>query len=396
MKTMLQEKIETLQRAGLYRRMKYFESPQAARARLGGREVLMLSSNSYLGLCSDDRLKQAAHDAITRYGTGAGGSRLISGSFDLHQKLEKEIADFKKTEAALIFNTGYMANVGVLSAIADKGWTLFSDRLNHASLIDGCRLSGAKVVVYNHCDLVDLERKIHSHRSGPGLIVTDSLFSVDGDLAPLPALVDIARRYRLLLMVDEAHATGVLGQSGGGAAEYFGIETGIDISLGTFSKALASEGGFVAGSLPLVDYLANAARSFIFSTALSPATIAVSRAALAFVRTEPERRRTLAAHSAWLRQSLRGAGFAVEDHPTPIISLVLGEPSLAVDFSEALLTDNIFVSAIRPPTVPAGTSRLRINLMATHSREDLEYALERITDVGKVLGVINSTEASDE
>ncbi len=354
----------------------------------------MLSSNSYLGLCSDDRLKQAAHEAVEKYGTASGGSRLISGSFEAHKKLEEEIAAFKKTQAALIFNTGYMANVGVLSAIAGKDWTIFSDRLNHASIIDGCRLSGARVVVYDHGDARDLETKLKSHSGRFGLIVTDSLFSVDGDLAPLPALADIARRHRLLLMVDEAHATGVLGKSGGGVAEHFGIEADVDISVGTFSKALASEGGFVAGSRALVDYLINTARSFIFSTALSPATIAVSRAALAVVQSEPERRRVLAAHSARLRQSLCQAGFAVADHPTPIISLVLGDPSLAVEFSEALLKENIFVSAIRPPTVPAGTSRLRINLMATHSCEDLERAYQCIIDVGQFLGVIKQ-EAAD-
>lgn len=388
---MFEEKIENIKRASLYRTMKYLQSPQCDRVRIASRDILMLSSNSYLGLCADDRLKKAAKMAIDQYGVGSGGSRLITGSYEIHQKLEEEIAAFKNTEAALIFNTGYMANVGVISAIADKSWTIFSDRLNHASIIDGCRLSGAKIVVYSHCDPSDLEEKVKTHPCGEkGLIVTDGLFSVDGDIAPLPQLVEIARRYSLLLMVDEAHATGVLGRHGGGTADYFRLADGIDISVGTFSKALASEGGFVAGRRALIDYLANTARSFIFSTALSPVTIAVSRAALDIVRTEPQRRETLLAHAAWFRSQLMEAGFTVADHPTPIISVGLGAPEPALKFSSLLMEQGIFANAIRPPTVPAGTSRLRINLMATHDRKDLERALRHIEETGQKLGVIQS------
>ena len=388
---MFEEKIENIKRASLYRTMKYLQSPQCDRVRIAGRDILMLSSNSYLGLCADDRLKKAAQTAIDQYGVGSGGSRLITGSYEIHQKLEEEIAAFKNTEAALIFNTGYMANVGVISAIADESWTIFSDRLNHASIIDGCRLSGAKIVVYSHCDPSDLEEKVKAHPCGEkGLIVTDGLFSVDGDIAPLPQLVEIARRHRLLLMVDEAHATGVLGRHGGGTADYFRLTDGIDISVGTFSKALASEGGFVAGRRALIDYLANTARSFIFSTALSPVTIAVSRAALDIVKTEPQRRETLLAHAAWFRSQLMEAGFTVADHPTPIISVGLGAPEPALKFSSLLMEQGIFANAIRPPTVPAGTSRLRINLMATHDRKDLERALRHIKETGQKLGVIQS------
>lgn len=385
---MFNDKLKHIKDSGLYREMKHLQSPQCAHVRLAGRDVLMLSSNSYLGLCSDYRLKQVARDAIEQYGVGSGGSRLTTGSYDIHKRLEAKIAAFKGTEAALIFNTGYMANVGTISAIADKNWVIFSDRLNHASIIDGCRFCGADVVVYAHGDPVDLENKVRQHRGRQGLIVTDGLFSVDGDIAPIPALVRIAREYRLLLMVDDAHATGVLGDNGGGTADYFGLQGGIDIAMGTLSKALASEGGFIAGKRSLIDYLANTARSFIFSTALSPATIAVSLAALDIVRTEPMARRTLLAHSAWFREKLRAAGFAVPDHPTPIISIVLGRPDVAVDFSERLMERRIFVSAIRPPTVPAGTSRLRINIMATHTKDDLERALTCMEDVGRALGVI--------
>ncbi len=388
------QKISRIRQAGLYRQMKVCHSPQGARVKAGNREVLMLSSNSYLGLCTDTRLKEAARKAVEMYGTGAGGSRLISGTSPIHRELEAQVAFFKGTEDALIFSSGYMANAGVISSVADKNWVIYSDRLNHASIIDGCRLSGAQTVVYEHGDVNDLENKIRRYPSKQGLIVTDALFSVDGDLAPLPALVATARRHGLLLMVDEAHATGVLGKNGGGAAELFGIKDGIDISTGTFSKALASEGGFVAGSAALIDYLINTARSFIFSTAMPPAGAAVSLAALDIVRTEPQRRSTLMERAAWLRDSLGRAGFDVANHPTQIISLILGEPRTATTFSDRLMERGIFVTAIRPPTVPAGTSRLRISLMATHTRGDLEYAVSEITAVGRELGVIGRDKVS--
>ncbi len=388
------QKISRIRQAGLYRQMKVCHSPQGARVKAGNREVLMLSSNSYLGLCTDTRLKEAARKAVEMYGTGAGGSRLISGTSPIHRELEAQVAFFKGTEDALIFSSGYMANAGVISSVADKNWVIYSDRLNHASIIDSCRLSGAQTVVYEHGDVNDLENKIRRYPSKQGLIVTDALFSVDGDLAPLPALVATARRHGLLLMVDEAHATGVLGKNGGGAAELFGIKDGIDISTGTFSKALASEGGFVAGSAALIDYLINTARSFIFSTAMPPAGAAVSLAALDIVRTEPQRRSTLMERAAWLRDSLGRAGFDVANHPTQIISLILGEPRTATTFSDRLMERGIFVTAIRPPTVPAGTSRLRISLMATHTRGDLEYAVSEITAVGRELGVIGRDKVS--
>ena len=384
------KKLQQIKADGLHRQMRYLESPQGSHVRIAGEDILMLSSNSYLGLCFDDRLRSAAHAALEQYGTGSGGSRLTTGSYDIHKKLEEEIAAFKGTEAALVFATGYMANVGIISAVAGKNWVIFSDRLSHASIIDGCRLSGAEIVVYEHCNPADLERKTSRYRGRQGLIVTDGLFSVDGDIAPLPALVEIARKHQLLLMVDDAHATGVLGKNGGGTAEHFGLDGGIDIVMGTLSKALASEGGFVAGSHSLMDCLVNSARSFIFSTAPAPATIAVSIAALDIVRKEPAARETLRGHSLWFRKELRTMGFNVEDHPTPIISIVLGRPDVAVDFSKRLMGKKIFVSAIRPPTVPAGTSRLRINIMATHKKEELTRALVAIGDVGRSLGVISS------
>ena len=382
------EKLDKIKENGLYRKMRYLETSQGPHIIIDGKDYLLLSSNNYLGLCNDNRLKQAALDAIDKYGVGSGGSRLTTGSYEIHQKLEEEIASFKKTEAALLFNTGYMANVGAISGIADKSWVIFSDRLNHASIVDGCRLSRAAIVVYNHCDAADLARKVQGYAGKQALIVTDGLFSVDGDIAPLPAIVEIAKKNNILLMVDDAHATGVLGLSGGGTADYFGLCNQIDIQMGTLSKALASEGGFIAGKRSLIDYLINTSRSFIFSTALSPATIAVARKALDIVRTEPQRREALRANSAWFRAELSKAGFDVAENEAPIISIVVGEPELAVDFSSRLMERNIFVSAIRPPTVPAGTSRLRISIMATHTGDDLKQALNRIAEIGRELGVI--------
>jgi 8-amino-7-oxononanoate synthase len=351
----------------------------------------MLSSNSYLGLCNDQRLKQVAMDAMEKYGVGSGGSRLTTGSYVVHKKLEDEIAAFKGAEAALLFNTGYMANVGAISSIAGKDWVIFSDRFNHASIIDGCRLSGAEIIIYEHCDASDLEKKAHSHRGRRALIVTDGLFGVDGDIAPLPEIIQVAKKYNMLLMVDDAHATGVLGENGGGTADYFGLQNEIDIQMGTFSKALASEGGFIAGNRDLIDYLANKARSFIFSTALAPATVAVSLRALEIVQAEPWLRQSLIANSAWFRKKLREIGFEIMDFPTPIISVVLGQPELTVNFSNRLMGKEIFVSAIRPPTVPQGTSRLRINLMATHTVDDLAPAVDSMAAIGKELGILNDT-----
>jgi 8-amino-7-oxononanoate synthase len=382
------EKLDQIKKNGLYRKMRHLQTPQGPHIKIDGKDYLLLSSNSYLGLCSDDRLKQAALDAIEKYGVGSGGSRLTTGSYEIHQKLEEEIALFKKTEAALLFNTGYMANVGAISSIADKSWVIFSDSLNHASIIDGCRLSRAEIIVYNHCDTKDLARKVQDSANRQALIVTDGLFSVDGDIAPLPAIVEIAKKNNILLMVDDAHATGVLGLSGGGTADYFGLSDEIDIQMGTLSKALASEGGFIAGKQSMIDYLVNTARSFIFSTALSPTTIAVARKALEIIRTEPQRRETLLTNSAWFRAELRKAGFDVAENDAPILSIVVGAPDLAVAFSNRLMERNIFVSAIRPPTVPEGTSRLRISIMATHTRDDLKQALNCIAEIGRDLGVI--------
>ena len=383
--------LEALKEKGLYRKLRYLEAAQGPHSVIDGKEVLLLSSNSYLGLCTDERLKQAAISAIEKYGVGSGGSRLTTGSYDLHRKLEQKIAQFKGTEASIVFNTGYMANIGTIAGLADRDWVIFSDSLNHASIIDGCRLSGAKTVVYRHGDMEDLQMKVKEYQGAPGLIVTDGVFSMDGDIAPLPEIVAIARRHGTLVMVDDAHATGVLGTNGSGTSDHFGLKGEIAIQMGTLSKALASEGGYVAGKQCLIDYLRTTARSFIFSTALAPHTIAVSLNALDIVTNEPGPRRFLIANSLWFQARLISAGFRVMESMTPIIPLIIGEAGIAVRFSSRLMDHGIYIPAIRPPSVPAGTSRLRITLMATHTRKDLECALQRILDVGRELGLVEIT-----
>lgn len=380
--------LQEIRDAGLFREFKWLEAPQTPYTVIEGRRVLLLSSNSYLGLCNEPRLKKAAIRAIRQFGVGAGGSRLTTGSYRLHQELESQLAAFKQTPECLVFNTGYMANLGVIAGLADREWVIFCDRLNHASIIDGCRLSGAKLVVYKHCDPTDLEKKLQRYAGRSNLIVTDGVFSMDGDIAPLKEIVVLARQYQALTMVDDAHATGVIGPKGGGSADYFGLTNAVDLQMGTLSKALAGEGGYVAGKKDLLEILRHRARSFIYSTALAPQTIAVALAALDIVKSEPQRRERLLANGIWFRRQLMAAGFETPAGLTPIIPVRIGAAERAVQFSQRLLAAGIYIPAIRPPTVPKGTSRLRISIMATHSREMLQTALNALQSIGRELGLI--------
>ncbi|AKL94811.1 8-amino-7-oxononanoate synthase BioF [Clostridium aceticum] len=384
----IDEYLKDIKDRGLYREFKFFSGPQSKYISIRDRKVLLMASNNYLDLCNDDRLKEAAEAAIRTYGVGSGGSRLTTGSYELHDQLEKKIADFKNTEAAILFNTGYMANIGTITAIADKEWTLFSDALNHASIIDGCRLSGAKIVVYKHCDMEDLQKKIKAYEGNKRLIVTDGVFSMDGDIAPLDKIIALAKENNILTMVDDAHGTGVLGDNGTGCVEYFNFKEQVDIQVGTLSKALASEGGFVVGSKSLVTYLRHKARSFIYSTALSPATIAVSLCSLDIVKNEKNKRIRLLENAQWFQGELRKLGFRVLESNTAIIPLIIGSAEKATKLSEKLFKKGIFITAIRPPTVPEDTSRLRITLMATHSREELKHVLDSLKEAGMELGII--------
>lgn len=366
----LSEELDRLREQELYRTMTVLEGPQTTVVESAGRPQRLFSSNNYLDLANDPEVKAAACEALEQYGVGAGGSRLTTGTGPFHVRLEEELARFKGREAALVFNTGYMANVGIISALMGRGDVIFSDQLNHASIIDGCRLSGAEVVVYRHNDMADLEDKLRVHQGRKGLIVSDGVFSMDGDLLPLPQLVELAKRYGVRTMIDEAHATGVVGATGRGTEEYYHMEGGVDVLMGTLSKAVGSEGGFVCGSAELIQYLINKARSFIFSTALSPVTMAAGLRGLQKIQEEPQRVAQLRDNMAFLCRELGRYGFPAQSD-SAILPIVVGEEKKAMAAMEALKERGYYVSAIRYPTVARGSARLRVALMSSHTREEL-------------------------
>jgi glycine C-acetyltransferase len=372
------QELNLLKKQGLYRRMPLVEGSQNARVVVDGREVLLLCSNNYLGLADHPKLKEAAIRAVEKYGVGSGASRLVSGTMELHEALEERIASFKGTERSLVFNSGYAANTGVIPALAKKGDVLFSDKLNHASIVDGCLLSRAQLIRYPHNDMAFLRRRLAEHRGdGRKIIVTDGVFSMDGDLANLPELVALKKEFGALLMVDDAHGTGVLGPTGRGTAEHFGLQSEIDISMGTMGKALGSFGAYIAGSNETIDYLVNKARSFIFSTSLPPSVLAAASAAFDIVDSPEgtDLRSRLAENTAYLRASLQQAGFDIPAAESQILPVFVGNAHDTMCFSRALLDKGVFVQGIRPPTVPVGGSRLRCTLMAIHDRTDLEHVV---------------------
>lgn len=376
----LADYLEQAKAAGLYRQTVACTPVSAVHARLDGQTCLVLASNNYLGLTHNPAVQQAAADAIKLYGTGAGGARLTTGTFPLYEQLEQELAAFKGAEAALVFNSGYMANIGIISALAGPADVIFSDELNHASLIDGCRLARARVVIYRHADMDHLACLLQMTAcTGKRLIVTDGVFSMDGDIAPLAAIAGIAARHKALLVVDDAHATGVLGPGGRGTAAYWGVADKVHVQIGTLSKALGAEGGFVTGSGELIAYLKNKARSFIFSTALAPATIAAALAALRELAARPELVAKLNENVLYVRTLLQAAKLAVPAGITPIIPVIVGDSGAAVRITAALQQQGLIISAIRPPTVPAGTSRLRLTVTAAHTREELAAAVAAIS-----------------
>lgn len=387
----IEEELKRRQAEGLYRTMRVISSPQTAEVTAEGRPRLMLASNSYLGLTDEPRVIAAGQEALARYGAGSGGSRLTTGNLSLHESLEKDLARFKGTESALLFNTGYMANVGILSALASMGAVIFSDALNHASIIDGCRLGHARTVVYRHGDAADLEDKIRAAAPSFGVIVSDAVFSMDGDIAPLPDLMALGKKYGLLVMMDEAHATGVIGKTGRGIVEYFGLREEPDILMGTMSKALASEGGFVCGRQLLIDYLRNTARSFIFSTSLAPAALATAQAALALLAEEPERVARLAENTRIFCAALGAAGIEAKSD-SAIVPIVIGDEGRAMAVAQRLYEEGIFLSAIRYPTVARGSARLRAALMATHTGAALMAAAAKIARIVREVSATTAPE----
>ena len=385
---MLTARLAEVKENGLYRRLRAVEGAQDATITLEGREVLLFSSNNYLGLANHPALKQAAQEAIEKYGCGSGASRLISGSMTIHHELEQRLATLKKTEAALVFPTGYHANIGVLSALMGPGDTILSDSLNHASIIDGCRLSRADTRVYRHADTAHLSELLQAcPATGRRLIVTDSVFSMDGDLAPLAEIVSLAQQYDSWVMVDEAHATGVFGPHGSGLVEELGLTGQVDIQMGTLGKALGCVGAFVAGSHALIDWLVNRARSFIYTTAIPPAMAAAVLAALDIVEHEPERRQQLWDNTRELADGLRSLGYTLGATRSQILPVIIGEAGETMAVAEAILQRGVFAHGIRPPTVPEGTSRIRVTPMATHTSEHLSRTLDAFAAAGKEVGI---------
>ena len=354
------------------RTLKEYCPIDAVRVKRDNKEYLMMASNNYLGLTFDSRVIEGALKGARQYGTGSGGSRLVSGTFPLFTDLENELAKFKNTEKALVFNTGYMANVGTISAIADKNTIIFSDALNHASIIDGCRLSRGAVKAYSHCDVDELKYLLKQvDRNARKLIVTDGVFSMDGDIAPLDKLYELSRDYNALLMVDDAHATGTIG-NGHGTAAYFNLEKEIDIQLGTLSKSLGSVGGYVAANSTIIDYLVNTSRSFIFSTALSPADIGAALAALHVLETDTSVLGRLQENVNYMSDQLTSMGID-STNETPIFPILIGSNEDTLAVSDYLYESGIIGTAIRPPTVPIGESRIRLTVTAAHNKEQIDY-----------------------
>lgn len=370
--------LRTLRERDLYRSEEVFESAAAQSVSLHGENVLMFASNDYLDLANDPRLKEAAIEAVREFGTGTGGSRLTTGTQNVHKELERALAAFKGTEDAIAFATGFAANSGVIPALCSRTDVIFSDELNHASIIDGCRLSGARIVVYRHNDMADLERKIAANAPCSGLVVSDGVFSMDGDVVKLPELLEKAHRHGLLVMIDEAHATGVIGPGGHGVMSLFpGLGDTPDLLMGTLSKALGSEGGFVCASHEMIDYLRNRTRSYIFSTAPAPASVAAALAALRVLRDEPERVERLHANVAFFLRELRRLGIQARTE-SAIVPVVVGESARALSAAKRMREDGLFVSPIRYPSVPEGSARLRLTIMSSHTESELTHCAESL------------------
>jgi 8-amino-7-oxononanoate synthase len=355
---------------------------------LDGQEVIMLGSNNYLGLTSHPEVKEAAAAALALYGTGCAGSRLLNGTLDIHVELEERLAQFSKRQAALTFATGFQVNLGVLSCLLGRGDVAILDALDHASIIDGCRLGFGRSYKYRHNDMADLEKKLEFAQGHPLMIVVDGVFSMEGDVADLPHIVELKRRHGARLMVDDAHGLGVFGQSGRGTPEHFDCESDVDLVMGTFSKSLAAIGGFVAGPHDVIDYVRFHARSEIFSAAPPPASIAAAAKALEIVEREPERRKQLWENTEYMKRELTGLGFDTGESASPVIPIVIGDDMKAFQTVLRLQEEGVFANPVVSPAVPEGRAMIRTSYMATHTREHLDRALVALERVGRELGVI--------
>lgn len=381
------ERLAELRERGLYRRLRLIEGPQGPQVLLGGRPVLLLCSNNYLGLADDPRVREAAAEAALRWGAGAGASRLISGNMEPHRQLESSLARFKGYESALLFGSGYLANTGTIAALTGKGEVVFSDELNHASIIDGCRLSAAETFVYRHGDLDHLAWGLREAGERASLVVSDGVFSMDGDVAPLPGLLELARRHGARLMVDEAHATGALGPGGRGSVAAAGLSGEVDVVVGTLGKALGSYGAYVCAGAEIVDFLVNRARPFVFSTAPPPPAVGAAMAALEVLAAEPQLVERLQANAATLRGGLGAEGLAIDRSSSQIVPLEVGDAERTMDLCELILERGVFAQGIRPPTVPEGSSRLRFTVMASHTPDELERAAKLVGAAAREIGL---------
>ena len=391
----LSAQLEEWRQAGTYQRLRVLESASAAESRFNGHEVINLASNNYLGLTTHPRLIEAALEATRKFGVGSGAVRTISGTMSLHMQLEERIARFKHAEACVVFHSGFAANAGTVSAILGPGDHIVSDELNHASIIDGCRLSKAKIHVFPHKDVAAAEKILQDLTlvSGHKLLITDGVFSMDGDIGALPGLASIAETYGAVMMVDDAHASGVLGRSGRGTVDHFDLHGRVPIQVGTLSKAIGVLGGYVCGSRDLIEFLYHRARPFLFSTSHPPAVAAACLAAFDVLEQEPERMRNLWENTKRFKQGLSAAGFNTGISETPITPVIVGEAKAAHQFSAALFEEGLLATGIGFPTVPEGKARVRTIVTATHTPEQLDRALDIFTRVGRRMGILHSSAA---
>ncbi|WP_066304876.1 glycine C-acetyltransferase [Bacillus sp. FJAT-29814] len=387
----LNENLEDLKGKGLYNVIDPLESPNGPVITINGRELINLSSNNYLGLATDERLKQAAREALEKYGVGAGAVRTINGTMKLHVELEEKLAEFKHTEAAIAYQSGFNCNMAAISAVMDKNDAILSDELNHASIIDGCRLSKAKIIRFNHSDMEDLRAKAKAAKESGQynklMVITDGVFSMDGDIALLPEIVKIAEEFDLITYVDDAHGSGVLGE-GAGTVKHFGLSDKIDFQIGTLSKAIGVVGGYVAGKKNLIDWLKVRSRPFLFSTSLTPADVAASKRSIEILMESTELNKKLWDNGDYLKKGLKELGFNIGNSETPITPCIIGEETVSQQFSKRLNEEGVYAKAIVFPTVPKGTGRVRNMPTAAHTKEMLDQAIAIYEKVGKEMGII--------
>jgi len=378
-----------LREAGLYPYFMPIEESHDTYVVIDGEKKIMVGSNNYMGLTHDPRILEAARDALEKFGSGNTGSRFLNGNLDLHDRLEVELADFVGMEAALVFSTGYQTNLGTLGALIGRSDTVFVDKLDHASIQDGVRLGLGRVQRFNHGDFANLDRMLQAEKPGRGkLIAVDGVYSMEGDIADLPSLVELKKKYGAALLVDDAHAVGVIGETGAGTAEHWGLTHEVDLILGTFSKSLASIGGFCAGTAEVIDYLRNHARALIFSASMPPASVATVLKALEIIRAEPERRDRLWKNTNKMMDGFRSIGFEIGPTETPIVPILIGPLEKTFQFWRALFDAGVFTNPVVPPAVPEGSCRLRTSYMATHTDEQLDFVLDQVERVAKKLQVV--------